>query len=303
MKKVLLLLTALAVQQLCNATEITLPSFQSVIIEDSYHVTLRQGEKAKLIFKEGFEKYATNTKHAIENNGQLLIQYDGTKTELVEIIIETPEISAITVKDNARLNIDKKIISENLLITLSGTGSMEMVGINCKKIDIDFNGIGRFEVKDSIVCDSLFAYFDGVGQSTLQTIKAKKITITQNGTSGCEIQGSISCNRLYTTMNGAGRFNAQKEIQCKLLEARMQGTGSSTFDEFVKAKRIKAYLRGIGKIALPKIDCERVDADLNGIGNITLGGKAQKLERIVSGFGSINIKNLKVGDDEENYDD
>ena len=84
-------------------------------------------------------------------------------------------------------------------------------------------------------------------------------------------------------------------ISMKQIEAlSIGGTGSITSEAPIKSEKLKLSVGGSGKIDLSEVDAKDIDADISGLGKMTLAGKAENVNAKISGSGKIDAERLKT---------
>ena len=93
---------------------------------------------------------------------------------------------------------------------------------------------------------------------------------------------------------GVGSFNCKSRLNLKNVKFDIQGVGSLNVAD-LHARNVKITLEGVGNGELT-VDCDRLDASVEGVGSLTLSGKARSAHISKDGIGSVSTRRLKVGE-------
>lgn len=120
--------------------------------------------------------------------------------------------------------------------------------------------------------------------------KGKKTTKNVNG-----LSIYISAPDLQKVIfEGVGSFNCKSSLSLKDVKFDIQGVGSLNVAD-LHARNVKITLEGVGNGELT-VDCDRLDASVEGVGSLTLSGKARSAHISKDGIGSVSTRRLKVGE-------
>ena len=120
--------------------------------------------------------------------------------------------------------------------------------------------------------------------------KGKKTTKNVNG-----LSIYISAPDLQKVIfEGVGSFNCKSRLSLKDVKFDIQGVGSLNVAD-LHARNVKITLEGVGNGELT-VDCDRLDASVEGVGRPTPGGKARSAHISKDGIGSVSTRRLKVGE-------
>lgn len=120
--------------------------------------------------------------------------------------------------------------------------------------------------------------------------KGKKTTKNVNG-----LSIYVSAPDLQeVTIEGVGSFNCKSRLNLKDVKFDVQGVGSLNVADLY-ARNVKITLKGVGNGELT-VDCDRLDASVEGVGSLTLSGKARSAHISKDGIGSVSTRRLKVGE-------
>lgn len=96
------------------------------------------------------------------------------------------------------------------------------------------------------------------------------------------------------TIEGVGSFNCKSRLNLKDVKFDVQGVGSLNVAD-LHARNVKITLEGVGNGELT-VDCDRLDASVEGVGSLTLSGKARSAHISKDGIGSVSTRRLKIGE-------
>lgn len=101
----------------------------------------------------------------------------------------------------------------------------------------------------------------------------------------------INSDKLEINNEGVGNIYIKKVLANKL-DIDNEGVGSINIDRF-EGDRLVIDNEGVGKVKAD-VDCQSVDATLEGVGSITLTGVTKHLQKNKEGVGSIRVKDLMI---------
>lgn len=92
-------------------------------------------------------------------------------------------------------------------------------------------------------------------------------------------------------IDGVGNFTVNETLKLKTISFQLNGVGN--FDvKNLQCDNVNARVNGVGNMEL-NVNCRMVDAAVSGVGSITLSGKADTAELRREGIGKISHKKLK----------
>lgn len=95
-------------------------------------------------------------------------------------------------------------------------------------------------------------------------------------------------------LGGVGSFECKSRLNLKDIKFEITGVGSLNVAD-LHARNVKISLEGVGNGELT-VDCDQLDANVDGVGSLTLSGKAKSAHISKDGIGSVSTRQLKVGD-------
>lgn len=136
-------------------------------------------------------------------------------------------------------------------------------------VKIDQEGVGSFHA-DAINSDRLEINNEGVGSVIVKQLLANKVKVDNEGV------GSVIINQL----------------QSDDVDVDNEGVGKVTIGNF-KGGKLAIDNEGVGKVSA-HVDCQRINASLDGVGGITLSGVTREYQKSKDGVGSFHDSDLKV---------
>lgn len=120
--------------------------------------------------------------------------------------------------------------------------------------------------------------------------KGKKTTKNVNG-----LSIYLSAPDLQkVAIGGVGSFECKSRLNLKNVKFEVNGVGNLHVAD-LHAQDVQVTLGGVGSGELT-VDCDQLDANVDGVGSLTLSGKAQSAHISKDGLGSVSTRRLKVGD-------
>jgi len=93
--------------------------------------------------------------------------------------------------------------------------------------------------------------------------------------------------------SGVGSFNCRSLLKLNDVRLNVEGVGKVSVADLI-CKTLQVDLQGVGK-AIIHVDCNHLDARVEGIGHIDLSGSAGSANISKGGIGSVNTSNLRIG--------
>lgn len=136
-------------------------------------------------------------------------------------------------------------------------------------VKVTLEGVGSFQA-DAINSDVFEIDNEGVGNIYIKNLLANKVGIDNEGVGNVSID-NLQADNLHIDNEGVGNVNVGK----------------------FKGGRMKIDNEGVGKVQA-EVDCQSVDATLEGVGNIHLSGVTRSFSKHKDGVGSFKVSDLKV---------
>ena len=131
------------------------------------------------------------------------------------------------------------------------------------------SGVGSF-VSEAINSDEFAVDNEGVGYVYIKKLLANKIDVDNEGVGNVTID-NLQGDKLNITNEGVGN------VKIKLF----------------KGGNMKIDNEGVGNVTA-HVDCQNIDATLEGIGNIRLSGTTRHMTKDRDGIGKFSIKDLNI---------
>lgn len=136
-------------------------------------------------------------------------------------------------------------------------------------VKVTLEGVGSFN-SDAINSDTFAIDNEGVGNVIIKNLLANKITIDNEGVGSVKIENMRSDH----------------------VSIDNEGVGNVKIAQF-KGGRLTIDNEGVGKVEA-FVDCQSVEATLEGVGNISLSGVTRHFSKEKDGVGSFKTSDLKV---------
>ena len=150
--------------------------------------------------------------------------------ELIKVFVAAPSLDELTVNGSASFDIEKSLTTENLRITLTGSGEIETHGVKCKSADLVLTGGGDITLRP-IEAKTLNATLTGSGIMQLHSINIQKIDASVTG-SGDIFFACMNCDKAIASVTGSGDISFQGQIGD--VEQTVSGSGGISVDKNAK---------------------------------------------------------------------
>jgi hypothetical protein len=178
----------------------------------------------------------------------------------VTVYITVKDIEAISVSGSGDLIGETKIVSNNLDLNVSGSGSLKLDADVSGGLEADVSGSGDIDVKGK--CRDFNSNVSGSGKVQMNVAIND---LADFGVSGSgKIYASGSASRVKTTISGSGKVLAA-DLQANSCEVRISGSG----DVEINVK-------------------DELDANISGSGSVSYRGNPGKVNSHASGSGRIS---------------
>lgn len=91
---------------------------------------------------------------------------------------------------------------------------------------------------------------------------------------------------------GVGALYCEEELKVSDFKCALEGVGK-IYIRNLKCQKLKAEVEGVGKADI-HVECQEINAEINGIGSLTLSGKTKKATIDKDGIGVVDTHNLKI---------
>ena len=203
------------------------------------------------------------------------------------------------------MNMKKNSIIGLMLIGL--VALMPQLSIQAQEVSKEFK-VGNFHNLDLTTVGSV--YFTQASKCSVK-IDGKKENVdkldvyVENGTLNIEpkeknLNGTKNGVNIYITAPtledlvfcGVGALYCEEELEVSDFKCALEGVGK-IYIRNLKCEKLKAEVEGVGKADI-HVECQEIDAEIDGIGSLTLSGKTKKATIDKDGIGIVDTNNLKI---------
>ena len=128
-----------------------------------------------------------------------------TRNEVV-FTVSSPELNAVKVNGSGDFKVRKVLDSDNLSLSINGSGDIEADKVECKNLTCNINGSGDIEV-DALSAASADVKINGSGDVNLTCKNVGDIYVKINGSGDVELFGSA--RSISSKVNGSGNVNTR----------------------------------------------------------------------------------------------
>ncbi len=258
----MLLLSVAAVAQTRETRNVD--TFTKIAFRVPGKLYLRQGSPQKVeiegkkdILKE-IETEVEGSRLVIGKEGKWM-NWDWDGDEKVNVYITVANIEGLSVSGSGDLIGQTKIVTDNIDLNVSGSGSLTVEVDARGDVEADVSGSGDLEMKGR--CRSFESDVSGSGSVKVDAAIAE---VADFGLSGSgKIYASGSSDRVKTSISGSGKLLAAN-LETNRCEVRISGSG----DVEINVKN-------------------ELDANISGSGSISYKGNPSKVNSHASGSGSV----------------
>jgi hypothetical protein len=123
----------------------------------------------------------------------------------IRVLIHTPAVSTLSVSGSADIYTDKPLHSDNLQLSISGSGSVSISQLQCSSLQSAISGSGSIAVGKGIA-DNEEIHISGSGKVDLSEVAAQHVTVHSSGS------GNVKVNAVQTIdahISGSGNIYYQ----------------------------------------------------------------------------------------------
>lgn len=124
----------------------------------------------------------------------------------VVFTVSSPELNAVKVNGSGDFKVRNVLDSDNLSLSINGSGDIEADKIECKNLSCNINGSGDIEV-DALSAASADVKINGSGDVNLTCKNVGDIYVKINGSGDVELFGSA--RSISSKVNGSGNVNTR----------------------------------------------------------------------------------------------
>lgn len=179
-----------------------LEPFDRIQVDFACDVRYEEGEPSvQVTIPDNLEQYFK----ADVSGGRLYLRIEGVRLRNSgnsEVIVRTPVLRGIELNGAGDIEMDRGIVSDNLVITVNGAG------------DIDIDGAD--------ISETLKVEVNGAGDIDIDKVECSKLVVAVNGAGDCEVSGHAGFADL--SISGVGSINAT-ELVADDMRSSVDGVG------------------------------------------------------------------------------
>jgi len=223
---------------------------------------LRQGSPQKVVIEgkkdilEEIETDVEGTRLVIENEDN---NWNWGNDDHVNVYITVKDIEGLSVGGSGDLIGETKIITNDITLNVSGSGSMKVEVEASGHMESDVSGSGDIELKGK--CKDFDSDVSGSGKVMMSLTASGDAEFGVSGSGKIEASGSAS--RVRTSISGSGKVLASN-LETNSCEVRITGSG----DVEINVKN-------------------ELDANITGSGNVRYKGNPSKVNSHSAGSGHV----------------
>ena len=225
MKKILFLSVALLAVLACNFV-VAAPGKHikgnGVKVEKSYDLdsfnAVKVNGSTDVVFSQGPQKVVLSADENLIDvfkvevrDGSLYLGVErgtgfSTRNKVV-FTVSSPELNAVKVNGSGDFKVRNVLDSDNLSLSINGSGDIEADKVECKNLSCNINGSGDIEV-DALSAASADVKINGSGDVTLVCREVHEVTATVNGSGDVDLYGNIVS--VSSNVRGSGKVNTHR---------------------------------------------------------------------------------------------
>lgn len=157
------------------------------------------------------------------SSGKLIIKKENWRinmNEKVTVYITMPELTGLGVSGSGKAEVKDPIKTEDLDLSVSGSGRLVTTGINVSNLDCSISGSGNIEIEGNGTATDCEISISGSGNYSGEALKisSAEISISGSGNCSCSVTESIEAH-----ISGSG--NVTYAGNAKKVDARVSGSG------------------------------------------------------------------------------
>jgi hypothetical protein len=170
---------------------------------------------------EGEKSYLENIITEV-TNGKLVIKKENwhfNMNEKVKVYITMPELAGLSVSGSGRAEIKDPSRSDDLNLSVSGSGKIYTSDITTNSLDCSISGSGDIIIEGNGTASKAVISISGSGNYSGEPLKIEsaKISISGSGNCTCNVTGSLGAS-----VSGSGNVNYTGNPK---IDARVSGSG------------------------------------------------------------------------------
>lgn len=177
----------------------------------------------------------------------------GISAKKLEVYVSSESLTDINLMGSADAKLIGTVRSDNLSLSVAGSGDIEASHLECEHLNLHIAGSGEMELYD-VNSHTIKGDIAGSGDMDLKQITANDVRFTIAGSGDIELKGTAQS--AFYSISGSGEIDA-KELQANQVEASTAGSGeiSCYATDF-----LKAHTSGSGEIGYkgePRLDISK----------------------------------------------
>jgi hypothetical protein len=268
MKKIaaslLLVLAVVAFASAQNKKELKFDSFSRIQVRSGSKVYVRQGSPQKVEF-EGDREDIEDLDPRVEGE-KLVIGRDNwgnwgfsNREDRVTVYITIPKIAGLSVAGSGDMIVEGKITADDLDLSVSGSGKLELAADASGDLGADVSGSGTIVLSGK--CRDFDSQVSGSGRVQLDINVAERAAFGLSGSG--KVRATGSAKEVRTTISGSGEVLAANFVTDKC-DVRISGSGDV---EINVNKELDAHISGSGSVAY-KGNPSHVNSHSSGSGSV-----------------------------------
>lgn len=159
----------------------TVSDFSSIEMQSVGEINFTQSKKCSFRI-EGPEKHVQQVTVTVKDR-KLIIGHKekNNNSKKVKFYISAPSLNLVKVSGVGAFNCSQPLKVADLKLLMNGVGSIDIADLQCKKLQVELDGVGNVNIH--VNCDELNANADGVGHVTLSG-STGVARITRDGVGG-----------------------------------------------------------------------------------------------------------------------
>jgi hypothetical protein len=181
-----------------TSIERELPPFQKLDIQGNYEVMLHKSPNSSLII-ETDENLIHLIRTEVENDTLKIYNKDKIKSKSnIKIYISYQKVNEINVGGASSIKSEMPLQTENLKLTMNGTGFMEFE-LEAETLELNLSGTGMINLSGKVEKEAL--HLSGAGNFNAYNLKSKECYIVLSGIGSAHIYVE---NNLNAQISGVG---------------------------------------------------------------------------------------------------
>lgn len=218
--------------------------FDKIVIDGCPTVYYVQGTKTSVVVKA--DKALIKNIKTTANGSTLSISYEDDTNissfvfggsidmdDAMKIYVTSPDITSVTLNGSGDFKSEKKVDTDNMDITLKGSGDIDFKSLICDNLSTTLVGSGDIDIKqaDALKADMQLV---GSGDMDINLANTKTTNIVLKGSGDIKI-GFDNCNAVSSQLMGSGDITLKGDV--KSLNRDEIGSGDCNVNQLRIAKR------------------------------------------------------------------